>query len=321
MSPVGAPVDRDEFLERLGALNQWSARGERAPHKPLLLLLALARLQQGDDRWIRFDGIEDPLRRLLEEFGPPRKSHHPEYPFWHLRSDGLWVVENDEALSTIGSGSNPPITVLREEGVGGFPEDVYQLLHQNPRFVAEAAQVVLDEHFPPSIHEDLLGAVGLDARMAATKARRDPDFRRAVLRAYEYRCAMCGWDGQLETVAIGIDAAHVRWWAYGGPDELTNGLALCALHHRAFDRGVVGVGLDRCMTVSRLFRGSSTAKTLVLDLAGRPIADPQEGLPFPADEFLEWHQREVFKGDPRESSAGMAAESTGDWDGRTQDGG
>lgn len=307
-------MDRDDLLERLGTLNRWTARDERAPHKPLLLLLALGRIQRGEGRWVRFEEIEDPLRRLLEEFGPPRRSHHPEYPFWHLRSDGLWVVENDESLSTIGSGSNPPITVLREQGVGSLPENVYEMLRNDPRLVAEAAQVVLDEHFAPSIHEDLLACVALDARMVPASARRDPDFRPAVLRAYEYRCAMCGWDGQLETVAVGIDAAHVQWFAHGGPDELSNALALCALHHRAFDRGVVGVDLDRRVMVSRSFRGTATAKTFVLDLAGHPIAEPQAGLPPPGDDFLEWHHREVFKGEARETSSGIAAELSTNWD-------
>jgi hypothetical protein len=52
---------------------------------------------------------------------------------------------------------------------------------------------------------------------------------------------MCGYDGQLETVSVAVEAAHVRWWAYDGPDDLANGLALCSLHHRVFDHGVVTV--------------------------------------------------------------------------------
>ena len=53
-----------------------------------------------------------------------------------------------------------------------------------------------------------------------------------MLLAYEYRSAICGLDGQLFRQAVGIDAAHIRWWAADGPDEVGNALALCSLHHK-----------------------------------------------------------------------------------------
>ncbi|QHY96599.1 hypothetical protein SSPS47_15940 [Streptomyces sp. S4.7] len=28
----------------------------------------------------------------------------------------------------------------------------------------------------------------------------------------------------------------MRWWAFDGPDEIDNGLCLCALHHKLFDQ-------------------------------------------------------------------------------------
>jgi hypothetical protein len=34
---------------------------------------------------------------------------------------------------------------------------------------------------------------------------------------------------------VGIEAAHVRWFAFDRPDALDNGLALCALDHKLFD--------------------------------------------------------------------------------------
>lgn len=43
---------------------------------------------------------------------------------------------------------------------------------------------------------------------------RDPAFRPEVLEAYEYCRAFCGYDGWLSGVAVGLDAAHVRWRTY-----------------------------------------------------------------------------------------------------------
>jgi len=53
-----------------------------------------------------------------------------------------------------------------------------------------------------------------------------------VLRAYEYRCAVCGFDVRLGSVSIALDAAHIRWHQAGGPETESNGLALCVLRER-----------------------------------------------------------------------------------------
>jgi putative restriction endonuclease len=62
-----------------------------------------------------------------------------------------------------------------------------------------------------------------------------------VLRAYAYQCAVCGFDGGLGRNPVGTEAAHVRWHSQDGPDEVANGLALCALHHVLLDLGVLGL--------------------------------------------------------------------------------
>jgi HNH endonuclease len=59
-----------------------------------------------------------------------------------------------------------------------------------------------------------------------------------VLTAYEYRCAVCGFDVRLGSVSIALDAAHIRWHQAGGADLEKNGLALCVLHHKTFDLGL-----------------------------------------------------------------------------------
>jgi len=85
--------------------------------------------------------------------------------------------------------------------------------------------------------------------LETTRKKRDPAFRQKVLKAYEWRCAVCGFDVKLGTVAIALDAAHIRWHQAGGPDVENNGLALCVLHHKTFD---LGAFTDRRMSSSSL---------------------------------------------------------------------
>jgi putative restriction endonuclease len=63
---------------------------------------------------------------------------------------------------------------------------------------------------------------------------RATDFRRRVLSAYEHQCAFCGIQLKL------LDAAHIiPVAATESTDETKNGIALCKLHHAAFDRNLL----------------------------------------------------------------------------------
>jgi putative restriction endonuclease len=63
-----------------------------------------------------------------------------------------------------------------------------------------------------------------------------PDFRRRVIAAYEGQCALC----RLRHPEL-LDAAHIKEDSEGGDPVVRNGIAMCAIHHRAFDAFVVGV--------------------------------------------------------------------------------
>ena len=121
-----------------------------------------------------------------------------------------------------------------------------------------------------------------------------------MLVAYERRCAFCGFDGQVGTATIGLDAAHVRWHAFDGPDEVANGMALCTLHHKLFDRGAMGLNTDGTISVSQEFVGrGETAERLVLALVGDELRGPQAGHHSPANGHVAWHTSQVFRGPSR----------------------
>ena len=66
-----------------------------------------------------------------------------------------------------------------------------------------------------------------------------PVFRARVLAAYDLACTVC----RLKHVDL-LDAAHILGDADGGQPVVTNGLAMCKIHHAAYDRGILGVRPD-----------------------------------------------------------------------------
>lgn len=77
--------------------------------------------------------------------------------------------------------------------------------------------------------------------ISETKRRlHQPVFRATVMRAYGSRCALCSLrHGEL------LDAAHiVPDGVDGGDPVMRNGLALCKIHHAAFDARIIGVRPD-----------------------------------------------------------------------------
>jgi putative restriction endonuclease len=295
-----------DWLERTAKLRQWTRSGTRAPHKPLLLLYALGRFQEDADGDLRYSAVEQDLQRLLTEYGPPNKTT-PAYPFHHLVSDGVWEVRTDRGPGSPGSG----VRDLRETGATGrLAPDLRAALRRDPQLLGRMARLLLDLHFPPSLHGELREAVGLEPVPAEgelgspARRQRDRRMRELVLTAYEYRCAFCGYDGRIGAVPVGLEAAHVRWWAFGGPDDIDNGLCLCSLHHKLFDKGVLGVGDGHRILVSQRFVGHSpAAREHVIALAGRTLVGPQPGVRPVAASHRDWHTRQVFHGEPRPARA------------------
>lgn len=290
-----------DWLERAAKLRQWTANGVRAPHKPLLLLYALGRFQEDAGSELSYSAVEEDLKRLLVEYGPGNRTT-PAYPFHHLVSDGVWEVRSERGAGSPGTGV---LELRATRAAGRLVPELRAALRREPSLVGRMARVLLDLHFPPSLHGELCDAVGLELESAETplsaaRRQRDRRMRDLVLTAYEYRCAFCGYDGSIGAVAVGLEAAHVRWWAFDGPDEVDNGLCLCALHHKLFDKGVFGVDDDHRVMVSRHFVGRSpAARAQVTDLAGRVLLGPQPGTSPIAPAHRSWHSSQVFHGEPR----------------------
>ena len=118
-------------------------------------------------------------------------------------------------------------------------------------------------------------------------------FRRAVMSSYRYKCSFC----RLPISAL-LSASHIIPWSVSVElrADPRNGLCLCSLHDRAFDRGLIAIDSDLCLILSpRLRHKSPTAvhKIALLDLEGARIELPQR-FP-PKEECLEHHRKSIFQ--------------------------
>lgn len=122
---------------------------------------------------------------------------------------------------------------------------------------------------------------------------RDRNFRKTVLRAYKERCAITGirlinGGGRAE-----VEAAHIRAVEHDGPDIVSNGIALSGTAHWMFDRGLVGIGDDYEILVSRQANDPDTIHSMI-NQSGKLII-PNRLAERPRREFVEWHRINCFK--------------------------
>jgi putative restriction endonuclease len=96
-----------------------------------------------------------------------------------------------------------------------------------------------------------------------------PLFRATVLHAYERRCAVC----RLPFAEL-LDAAHIRPDSAGGSARVSNGLALCKIHHGAFDADIIGISPDYVVRVRDSVLKTYDGPTLqhaIKEMDGEPL--------------------------------------------------
>lgn len=126
-----------------------------------------------------------------------------------------------------------------------------------------------------------------------SRAVRDRNFRKNVLRAYGERCAITGLrlingGGRAE-----VEAAHIQPVEHDGPDIICNGLALSGTAHWMFDRGLVGITNDLLILVSRQSNDIDSVQAMI-NPSGRLLA-PGRQANRPRSVFLSWHRDNCFK--------------------------
>lgn len=185
------------------------------------------------------------------------------------------------------------------------------------RFISESeAKEILDLGFAGQLGAATYEAASLSdepslvaedrARRLVGALERDARFRRSVLSAYEYRCAVSGFG--IGRLPVGratrlLEAAHIRPVADHGPDMVTNGLVLTPTLHRLFDQGLFTLRWEEAhleIVTSPYLEPTMIASpdgSFRLPLAtGLRVALPVDHGHWPNSSQVRYHQSQVFKG-------------------------
>lgn len=145
-----------------------------------------------------------------------------------------------------------------------------------------AMDIVQESQMPFAIERPLVQSL-------ISRPFRDRAFRRAVMDAYDGRCAITGFKlvnggGRLEA-----QAAHIRPVEHGGPDSVRNGLALSGTAHWMFDRGLIGFADDLSILIHRKVNDREGVKSVINPT--RHLIAPKAAAHRPHPQFLAWHRQ------------------------------
>jgi hypothetical protein len=132
---------------------------------------------------------------------------------------------------------------------------------------------------------------------------RNRGFRQAVIESYNYKCAVCGMKlNSPDAMLWEVEAAHIVPHRAKGKDDVLNGIALCRLHHWAFDVGWFTL-LDNFKIQSSqkiLSLPSDFGKSATYDFAKALVSNdsiiflPNNSEIFPHHNSIRWHRENVF---------------------------
>lgn len=306
------------YLNKFAKLRIDRARGNPAPHKPLLLLAIIDLIEQGT---IIENEIE-PSPQLVESFLKYWNLLSVEkprifLPFYHLKSDKFWHLQpksgQENLLATIHQFKSMS-QLASVVAFASLDEDLFLLLHKTEAREA-IRKTIIETYFPDkaelfraaiaenqeiNVIENLLlenaEKKSLDeSKIIPATPKRSAAFRRAIFRIYNYTCAAC----RLRIVTLdgetAVQAAHIFPFAKSFDDSIGNGLSLCPLHHWCFDRGLFSIDDNYKMIVSANFEESGSEAFLIRSLESKEIYLPKEKPFRPSLTMIRWHRGNSFQ--------------------------
>ncbi len=228
-------------------------------------------------------------------------------PIYYLQSDGLWRLTPIPGATIQRPSSMAELK--RHVAFGSLDERLFELLlDANSRAVIREALIL--RHFPSDANlfraaanegrdrfelESLLESADTSAA-TFERPKRNRLFRAVIMRLYDFTCAACRHRVLTIEGVTAAEAAHIIPFSVTQDDRIGNGLALCKLHHWAFDTGLISVGESFELLVSDKFDETGDREMLFNGLRDRPIRLPSASGFHPLAESLTWHRENRFQG-------------------------
>lgn len=301
----------------------WDERTNfRAPHKPLLLLSILDLFAEGAVSTNLIELTPD-LSELFTLYWsrifPPHtgKRGNIAMPFWHLQRDEFWRLLPRPGQEAVLAGSSKihSSSRINELSFGAqLDEELYNLL-QVEKARNHLRMALITHYFNKPVQEELLAQTAVnvaafhyseqllsDAHQAIhiqqqeiTPVVRDQGFRRAIVKAYDYRCAICGLRILTADGHTVVAAAHIIPWSVSQNDDPRNGLALCHLCHWTFDEGLVTFTDRYRVKASPQLTAFPNSPGHLLAYSGHNLLGPDDKYLWPFIESIRWHRKERFR--------------------------
>ena len=305
-----------DYIQQFRRLNR-SPRGNNryAPHKPFLLLAVIELIKRSEIEENKIP-FSDSLIILFRKYISLTPGWNPTTynPFFRLQNNGFWHLCPIELRNSSPPSSDPQLQ--RAGAYAKLDDDLFTLLRV-PECQEIFRQVIIDRYFPElrekiddltieteaaEYSESLIqgiehpfSAYGDIASIEIETRVRSAGFRRAIMKIYDYMCAVCELNIRASTGESVTDAAHIIPFSVSYNDDIRNGMSLCKLHHWAFDTGLISVSEAYKVIVSPFVEQQGPAALLLTELDDRQIwtPDPQY---CPDESALEWHRMRVLRG-------------------------
>jgi len=151
----------------------------------------------------------------------------------------------NQGIAVYRDSNGQAIITFKPEFLGLYLENFTSIHNANEETLLKLAQKSRESIQTPEGKEGEV-TIGRDRFVVThTCFKRDPRFKQVVYDAYSERCAFCGIQLELVAAAHIVPHSHER-----GNDDPTNGISLCALHHAAFDSGLVFMDEDYSIKVN-----------------------------------------------------------------------
>lgn len=134
-------------------------------------------------------------------------------------------------------------------------------------------------------------------------AIRTRGFRQAIIEAYNYKCSICQMKiYSPDSLSWEVEAAHIVPHGSLGRDDIWNGLALCHLHHWAFDVGWFTLQDDYTIDVSPKVHslpsgfGKMGDYEFIRAISNKQtrIILPNRSALYPHHNAIRWHRQNIF---------------------------